>query len=96
MSGVLYERLRCCDMLPGELPWAIAGRDGRWALRLPIEYGFPGVELLSLEGARPIAGAVYRFESSQDACGVPCRGNGNIEEAALARDDAGDSATGEK
>ena len=42
---------------------------------------------------------MYLLESSQEACGGPCRGKGNIEVElvlVLEEKDAGDSATGEK
>ena len=52
--------------------------------------------MLSLDGARAVAGAVYRLCSSHPPCGVPCRGNGNMPDVVLVLDDTGDSATGEK
>jgi hypothetical protein len=94
ISGVLYDRFRCCAALACDCD-AIAGRDGRCAPRAFIWYASDGV-WLPLEGARGIAGAVYRLWSSHAPCGVPCLGNGNIVDVVLVLEDAGDSATGEK
>jgi len=98
ISGVLYDRLLCC--------WAalcvceaMTGREGPRGFRPLIPYGLGDGP--SRDGALGMAGAVYRFVSSQPDCGVPVFGNGyawlwNMLLAVLVRDDTGDSATGEK
>lgn len=68
ISGVLYDRLRCCCAALGGMP----GREGP---RVPLPYAFGDDP--SLDGARGIAGAVYRFVvSSQGGCGVVVLGKG--------------------
>ena len=64
---------------------------------LRLEYGSLDV-WLPLEGARGIAGAVYLVFSSQPGPdGVPWRGKGKVDDCVLVlKDEAGDSATGEK
>lgn len=97
ISGVLYDRLLCWLAVE----WLErAGIDGPRGFLPFIMCGFG--EFPSREGARGIAGAVYRLWSSpHGGCGVPDLGNGyagvaNILLAVLVRDEAGDSATGEK